>query len=130
MYRHRHHLNYLSFRSFIPRKLYRSLGWSRSSFHWWTLTPTLHRLYSFLHAIWPDVCCSVFCEQNGMPHRSTFATLILIYIYYMCLVLKADFATLFFKMMAVGWDESALVVVLKLYSIVLLPSTSLASLVF
>lgn len=24
---HRHHLNYLSFRSFIPRKLYRSHGW-------------------------------------------------------------------------------------------------------
>lgn len=50
------------FASLIPRKLYRSHGQSRSSFHWWTLTPTLHRLYGFLYAIWPDVLL-LFHEQ-------------------------------------------------------------------
>lgn len=41
--------------------MYRSHGWSQSSCRWWTLTPlTLHRLYSFLNAIWPDALFVLF----------------------------------------------------------------------
>lgn len=106
----------------MPRKLYWSHGWSRSSFHWWTLTPTLHRLYGFLHAIWPDAFAPISWSNERISKSENTASkeyicrtnAVYLYLYKNVRTKSRFLQHCSRELMAVGWDKSALTAVFKM----------------